>query len=79
MQLTTCLWFDGQARQAAQFYTSIFPESSMGSNWVAPTETPGNEQGEESPEGSQAATQAMLKMKKLDLSELKRAYEAAAN
>ncbi|NBO25495.1 MAG: hypothetical protein EBU89_01850 [Actinobacteria bacterium] len=79
MQLTTCLWFDGQARQAAQFYTSIFPESSMGSNWVAPTETPGNEQGGESPEGSQAATQAMLKMKKLDLSELKRAYEAAAN
>ncbi|MEY3662454.1 MAG: hypothetical protein RLZ49_1135, partial [Actinomycetota bacterium] len=26
-----------------------------------------------------AATQAMLQMKKLDLNELKRAYEAAAN
>jgi len=47
MQLTTCLWFDGQARQAAQFYTSIFPESSMGNNWVAPADTPGNQQGEE--------------------------------
>ena len=30
-------------------------------------------------EGSQDATQAMLQMKKLDLNELKRAYEAAAN
>ena len=47
MNLTTCLWFNGQARQAAQFYTSIFPNSSMGSNWIAPTETPGNEQGDE--------------------------------
>ena len=47
MNLTTCLWFNGQAREAAQFYTSIFPNSSMGSNWIAPTETPGNEQGDE--------------------------------
>jgi len=47
MKLTTCLWFDGQARQAAQFYTSIFPESSMGNNWIAPAETPSNQQGEE--------------------------------
>jgi predicted 3-demethylubiquinone-9 3-methyltransferase (glyoxalase superfamily) len=47
MKLTTCLWFDRQARQAAQFYTSIFPESSMGNNWIAPAETPSNQQGEE--------------------------------
>jgi len=47
MKLTTCLWFDGQARQAAQFYTSIFPDSSMGNNWIAPADTPGNQQGEE--------------------------------
>ena len=47
MQLTTCLWFNGQARQAAQFYTSIFPNSSIGNNWIAPTDTPGNQQGEE--------------------------------
>jgi predicted 3-demethylubiquinone-9 3-methyltransferase (glyoxalase superfamily) len=47
MQLTTCLWFDGKARQAAQFYTSIFPESSMGNNWIAPADTPSNQQGEE--------------------------------
>jgi predicted 3-demethylubiquinone-9 3-methyltransferase (glyoxalase superfamily) len=47
MKLTTCLWFDRQARQAAQFYTSIFPESSMGNNWIAPADTPSNQQGEE--------------------------------
>ena len=27
---TTCLWFDGQAEEAAQYYTSIFPGSSIG-------------------------------------------------
>ena len=26
-----CLWFDGQAEEAAQHYTSIFPNSSIGS------------------------------------------------
>ncbi|MGY1691811.1 VOC family protein [Geodermatophilus sp. SYSU D01105] len=25
-----CLWFDGQAEQAAQLYTSVFPNSSIG-------------------------------------------------
>jgi predicted 3-demethylubiquinone-9 3-methyltransferase (glyoxalase superfamily) len=27
---TTCLWFDGQAEEAARFYTSVFPNSSIG-------------------------------------------------
>ena len=47
MELTTCLWFNGNARQAAIFYTSIFPDSSIADNWIAPTQTPGNQQGEE--------------------------------
>ena len=47
MELTTCLWFNGGARQAANFYTSIFPDSSIADNWIAPTQTPGNQQGEE--------------------------------
>ena len=47
MKLTTCLWFDGNAREAATFYTRIFPNSSIADNWVAPTDTPGNKQGEE--------------------------------
>jgi len=24
-----CLWFDGQAEEAAQLYTSVFPNSSI--------------------------------------------------
>jgi predicted 3-demethylubiquinone-9 3-methyltransferase (glyoxalase superfamily) len=27
---TTCLWFDGQAEEAAEFYVSVFKNSSMG-------------------------------------------------
>jgi predicted 3-demethylubiquinone-9 3-methyltransferase (glyoxalase superfamily) len=47
MEMTTCLWFDGRAREAANFYTSIFPNSTVSDNWIAPTDTPGNQQGEE--------------------------------
>ena len=47
LELVTCLWFDGRAREAANFYTSIFPDSSLEDNWIAPTDTPGNKQGEE--------------------------------
>lgn len=47
MELTTCLWFNGNAREAAIFYTSIFPGSELADNWIAPTDTPGNKQGEE--------------------------------
>ena len=47
MELTTCLWFDGRAREAAIFYTSIFPESEIADHWIAPADTPGNKQGDE--------------------------------
>jgi predicted 3-demethylubiquinone-9 3-methyltransferase (glyoxalase superfamily) len=29
-KITTCLWFDSQAEEAARFYTSIFKNSSIG-------------------------------------------------
>ena len=47
MDISTCLWFNGNAREAANFYASIFPVSSVQDNWIAPTDTPGNKQGEE--------------------------------
>ena len=28
-KITTCLWFDGQAEEAAEYYTSIFPNSKI--------------------------------------------------
>jgi predicted 3-demethylubiquinone-9 3-methyltransferase (glyoxalase superfamily) len=47
MDLITCLWFNGNAREAATFYTSHFPDSELSTNWLAPSDTPGNQQGEE--------------------------------
>ncbi len=47
MELTTCLWFDGVAREAAEFYVASFPDSEILTNWVTPTETPGNKVNEE--------------------------------
>ena len=29
-RITNCLWFDSEAEEAANFYTSIFPNSSVG-------------------------------------------------
>jgi predicted 3-demethylubiquinone-9 3-methyltransferase (glyoxalase superfamily) len=28
--ITPCLWFDGNAKEAAEFYVSVFPNSKMG-------------------------------------------------
>ena len=42
-QLTTCLWFNNNAREAAEYYVRIFPNSRMLTNWVTPVETPGNQ------------------------------------
>ncbi len=46
--ITPCLWFDGNAREAAEFYTSVFPNSKMGEVGIAPDGgTPSNEAGAE--------------------------------
>ena len=47
MNLTTCLWFDQNARQAANFYVGIFPDSSIEDAWVTQSGTPGNKPGDE--------------------------------
>lgn len=41
--LTTCLWFNYNGREAAEYYVALFPNSRLLSNWVTKAETPGNQ------------------------------------
>jgi len=47
-KMTTCLWFDhGQAREAAEFYASVFPDSQVGKGHASPVDNPSGKEGEE--------------------------------
>ncbi|CAB4340729.1 MAG: VOC family protein [Actinobacteria bacterium] len=45
--ITTCLWFNGTARQAATFYTQIFPNSHVEGGTKSPADNPSVSEGEE--------------------------------
>jgi predicted 3-demethylubiquinone-9 3-methyltransferase (glyoxalase superfamily) len=40
-----CLWFDGQAEQAANFYVTLFPNSRVDRVWRSPADTPSGPAG----------------------------------
>ncbi len=46
-KMTTVLWFDGDAREAAEFYAATFPDSHVGSTLVSPIDTPSGPVGQE--------------------------------
>jgi predicted 3-demethylubiquinone-9 3-methyltransferase (glyoxalase superfamily) len=43
---TICLWFDGTAEEAAQFYAATFPDSEVTAVFRAPSEFPGGAEGD---------------------------------
>jgi predicted 3-demethylubiquinone-9 3-methyltransferase (glyoxalase superfamily) len=44
-KISPCLWFDGDAEEAARFYTSLFPNSRIDSIDRSPGETPSGPAG----------------------------------
>ncbi len=44
-QLFPCLWFDGKAEEAAQFYASLLPDSHVDKVWRSPADTPSGPAG----------------------------------
>jgi len=44
-KITPCLWFDGQAEEAAAFYTSLLPNSHIDRVFRSPVDTPSGPAG----------------------------------
>ena len=40
-----CLWYDGDAEDAARFYAKTFPDSSVGAVYLAPGNFPSGKKG----------------------------------
>ncbi len=43
---TICLWYDGAALEAAQFYAKTFPDSTVGATHRAPDDFPSGKEGD---------------------------------
>ncbi len=44
---TICIWFEKDARAAAEFYAATFPDSRVGTAMIAPSDFPGGKEGNE--------------------------------
>lgn len=45
-KITTCLWYDGTAEEAANFYVTLLPDSRIDNLVYAPSDNPSNKEGE---------------------------------
>jgi len=45
-KITTCLWFDGKAEEAATFYAGVFPDSAVTAVHRAPADYPAGKAGD---------------------------------
>ena len=45
-KLSTCLWFDGNAEEAAKFYAALFPNSHVDAVHRAPSDYPSGKEGD---------------------------------
>ena len=45
-KMTICLWYNGDAEEAAQFYAKTFPDSSVGAVFRAPGDYPSGKTGD---------------------------------
>jgi predicted 3-demethylubiquinone-9 3-methyltransferase (glyoxalase superfamily) len=45
-EITPCLWFDGRAEEAAEFYVSLFPDSRVDQVSRSPADNPSTASGE---------------------------------
>lgn len=43
---TLCIWYDGTALEAAQFYAQTFPDSAVGTIFRAPSDYPAGKEGD---------------------------------
>ena len=44
-KITPCLWFDGKAEEAAEFYVTLLPDSHVDKVWRSPADTPSGPAG----------------------------------
>jgi len=44
---TICIWYDGDAKEAARFYASVFPDSRVTAVHTAPGDYPNGKKGDE--------------------------------
>ena len=43
---TLCLWYNGDAQEAARFYAQTFPDSAVGAVYLAPDDFPAGKKGD---------------------------------